>query len=42
MDMASAITQKYGEPSSEEQDLWKKSYQYFEKGIEAFSVVSDR
>ena len=42
MDMASALLKDWGEPSSEEQEMWKKSYQYFEKGIEAFSVIDDR
>ena len=42
MNMASAIVSNCGEPSSEEQEMWKKSYQYFEKGIEAFTVISDK
>ena len=42
MNLATALVKTYGEPTHEEQDMWKKSYQYFEKGIEAFSVINDK
>lgn len=42
MNLASSLMKSFGEPSREECDLWKKSYQYFEKGIEAFSVTIDK
>lgn len=42
MNLASSRMQECGQPTNEEQQLWKKSYQSFEKGIEAFSVVKDK
>ncbi|XP_065071675.1 erythroid differentiation-related factor 1-like isoform X2 [Rhopilema esculentum] len=42
MNVASSLLKSHGDPTAEEQSLWKKSYQYFETGIEAFLVVSDK
>ena len=42
MNSASAINKGFGNPSQEEQNLWKKSFNYFEKGIQAFQVINDR
>ncbi len=39
---ATMLTKNYGDPSKEEQELWRKSYEYFEKGIQAFEVIDDR
>eukprot|EP00112_Aurelia_sp_Birch-Aquarium-sp1_P001931 Seg1212.5 transcript_id=Seg1212.5/GoldUCD/mRNA.D3Y31 product="Erythroid differentiation-related factor 1" protein_id=Seg1212.5/GoldUCD/D3Y31 len=42
MNSASAVGRGFGNPSHEEQTLWKKSFQYFENGIQAFQVINDR
>ncbi len=42
MNAATAVAKGYGDPTNEEQQLWKKSFSYFEKGIQAFEVIDDR
>ena len=42
MNAAGSVAKEYGSPSLDEQKLWRKSFQYFEKGIQAFEVIDDR
>eukprot|EP00794_Sanderia_malayensis_P005439 gene5439-6118_t len=42
MNLAAAVAKNYAEPSKDEQQFWRKSFDYFEKGIKAFDVIDDR